>query len=101
MQHDSSDALPPCRVCAERRLALFAVIDLKTYWRCAHCQATLLADAHLPTPSEEIARYSQQHTHYSAKLKRKHTIVQIDPRLNCSNGPGPARTGLQLNDACR
>ena len=100
MQHDSSDELPPCRVCAEHRLALFAVIDLKTYWRCAHCQATLLADTHLPTPSEEIARYSQHNndphdSRYLDFLRRFVDPLMVElpaPQvgLDYGCGPGPA-----------
>ncbi|MDA0214719.1 MAG: class I SAM-dependent methyltransferase [Planctomycetota bacterium] len=93
-------ALPHCRVCGERQLALFAVIDLKTYWRCAHCEATLLADAHLPTPNEELARYAQHKNDphdagYQDFLRRlvHPLMVELPPPqvgLDYGCGPGPA-----------
>ncbi len=49
--------LPRCRVCAEDALTDFMVVADRAYWRCNSCQATLLDDAHLPTPDEERARY--------------------------------------------
>ncbi len=100
MQHDSSEVLPLCRVCGERQLAVFAVIDTKKYWRCANCEATLLADMHLPTLSEERARYMQHNNDagdvgyvdflgkLAAPLLRCLPSPQVGLDYGC--GPGPA-----------
>ncbi|MSQ89878.1 MAG: class I SAM-dependent methyltransferase [Phycisphaerales bacterium] len=76
------------------------VIDGSTYWRCEACQATLLAEAHLPTISQERARYESHHNDphdlaYCAFLNKVAAplIERLAPAksgLDYGCGPGPA-----------
>lgn len=59
LDYANDAALPVCRVCIQRALTVLTELDGQSYWRCGCCQATLLADAHLPTAIEERARYDQ------------------------------------------
>ena len=97
-----------CRVCGRRTLRTLAVIDAQTYWRCGTCQATLLADAHLPTRVAEHARYAQHNNDPNDKAYRAFLQRLSDPLLkrlpaaqeglDYGCGPGPALAQI-LGDA--
>ena len=97
-----------CRVCGRRTLRTLAVIDTLTYWRCGTCQATLLADAHLPTRTDEQARYAQHNNDPNDKAYRTFLQRVSDPLLkrlpaaqeglDYGCGPGPALAHI-LGDA--
>ncbi|MSQ90284.1 MAG: class I SAM-dependent methyltransferase [Phycisphaerales bacterium] len=100
--------MPACRVCGGCTLREFAVIDARTYWRCEICQATLLADAHLPTIAQERARYESHQndpndgeyrrflTRLAAPLIERLPAAQQGLDYGC--GPGPALAAM-LTDA--
>lgn len=94
-----SQTLSPCRVCGASALSLFAVIDEKTYWRCATCLATLLDEAHFLAAVGERARYETHQNdasdgRYRTFLDRLAAplIARMPPAqqgLDYGCGPGP------------
>ncbi|MDA1106720.1 MAG: class I SAM-dependent methyltransferase [Planctomycetota bacterium] len=86
-----------CRVCGSKTVIAFAEVDSLSYWRCTHCQATLLADSHLPAAHTERARY-EAHQNDPADLDYQQflsrlampLIARLTPtRIGLDYGCGP------------
>ncbi len=93
-----------CRVCACDAIRHFTRVDDLDYLRCDECEATLLAEAHLPTLQQERARYEQHRNDPDDPAYREFVgqviaplLARIAPRsvgLDYGCGPGPALASM-------
>lgn len=97
-------SLPICRVCGRLELAKFGVFDGAAYWHCDGCEAILVDESCLPTPSDERAHYEWHENDTNDPRYRDFVSRLADPLLgrlepgseglDYGCGPGPVLAAI-------